>query len=51
MFRLALFLKNYKRECILGPVFKFIEVIFELLLPTVMALIVNQGVTGGTGAT
>lgn len=44
MFRLALFLKNYKRECILGPVFKFIEVIFELLLPTVMALIVNQGV-------
>lgn len=42
--RLARYLKNYKKECILGPIFKFIEVIFELLLPTIMALIVNEGV-------
>lgn len=44
MYRLAVFLKNYKKECILGPVFKFIEAIFELFLPTIMALIINNGV-------
>lgn len=44
MIRLARYLKNYKKECIWGPVFKFMEAFFELLLPTIMALIINQGV-------
>lgn len=44
MFRLAYYLKDYRKECTLGPFFKFLEVIFELLLPTVMSLIVNNGV-------
>ncbi|ADY55835.1 Xenobiotic-transporting ATPase [Syntrophobotulus glycolicus DSM 8271] len=47
MFRLAAYLKEYKKECILGPIFKFLEVIFELLLPTIMALIINRGISQG----
>lgn len=44
MQKLARFLHDYKRDCITGATFKFMEVIFELLLPTVMALIINRGV-------
>jgi ATP-binding cassette subfamily B protein len=44
LLKLAVYLKNYKKECILGPLFKFLEAIFELLMPTIMALIVNEGV-------
>lgn len=44
LFRLAMFLKPYKKETILGPLFKLIEAILELLLPTVVALIVNHGI-------
>lgn len=44
MFKLATFLKPYKKECIIGPVCKLIEAILELLLPTIMALIINNGV-------
>jgi ATP-binding cassette, subfamily B, multidrug efflux pump len=46
MQKLARFLHDYKRDCITGATFKFMEVIFELLLPTVMALIINRGVDG-----
>lgn len=42
--KLAVFLRKYKKECIVGPIFKFMEAIFELLLPTIMALIINKGV-------
>lgn len=44
MIKLARFLKPYKKECIAGPIFKLLEAILELLLPTVMALIINNGV-------
>ncbi|WP_097014348.1 ABC transporter ATP-binding protein [Anaerocolumna aminovalerica] len=44
MFKLAVFLKPYKKECIIGPAFKLLEATFELLLPTIMALIINNGV-------
>lgn len=44
MFKLAVFLKPYKKECIIGPAFKLLEAILELLLPTIMALIINNGV-------
>ncbi len=49
MLELAVFLKKYKKQCILGPLFKFSEVIFELLLPTILALIINNGVGRGDG--
>lgn len=44
LLKLAVFLKPYKKECILGPAFKLLEAILELLLPTIMALIINNGV-------
>jgi ATP-binding cassette subfamily B multidrug efflux pump len=44
LFKLAVYLKPYKKECIIGPACKLMEAILELLLPTVMALIVNNGV-------
>lgn len=44
LLNLIKFLKPYKKECILGPIFKLTEAILELLLPTIMALIVNKGI-------
>jgi ATP-binding cassette subfamily B protein len=44
LFKLIAFLKPYKKECIIGPFFKLLEAILELLLPTIMALIINKGV-------
>lgn len=44
MLKLAVFLKPYKKECIVGPAFKLLEAVLELLLPTIMALIINNGV-------
>ncbi|WP_150267828.1 ABC transporter ATP-binding protein [Paenibacillus tepidiphilus] len=44
MFKIAAFLKPYRKEVILGPLFKLLEAILELLLPTVVALIVNNGI-------
>ncbi|WP_410771610.1 ABC transporter ATP-binding protein [Fontibacillus sp. BL9] len=47
LFRLAIYLKAYKKESILGPLFKLLEAILELLLPTLVALIVNHGIGNG----
>lgn len=44
LFKLIKFLKPYKKECIIGPAFKLLEAILELLLPTIMSLIINNGV-------
>lgn len=44
LFKLISFLKPYKKQCIIGPIFKLLEAILELLLPTLMALIINKGV-------
>lgn len=44
LFKLAVFLSAYKKECIIGPVFKLLEAILELLLPTMMVFIINNGV-------
>lgn len=44
MFKLAVFLKAYKKECIIGPIFKLFEAILELLLPTMMVFMINNGV-------
>ncbi len=44
MFRLyKKYLKKYKVKTILGPLFKFIEVIFELLVPLVISDMINNG--------
>lgn len=44
MKNLVKFLKPYRKECILGPFCKWMEALLELLMPTVMAVIINEGV-------
>ncbi|AEC01410.1 ABC transporter ATP-binding protein [Parasphaerochaeta coccoides] len=44
MFKLMKHLRNYRKEVIIGPLLKFLEVICELALPTIMALAINNGV-------
>ena len=44
MFKLRRFLKDYKKECIIGPLCKLFEAILELLVPLVMASIIDVGV-------
>lgn len=47
MKRLLPFLKPYRVQCVVGPLFKLFEAILELLLPTVMAFVINEGVNKG----
>lgn len=44
MFKLTRFLKAYKKQVILGPIFKLTEAIFELIVPLVMASIIDVGI-------
>lgn len=44
MFRLLKYLKNYKKETVLGPLFKLMEASFELLVPLVIAAIIDNGI-------
>ncbi len=41
------YLKYYKKEVILGPLFKLLEAIFELIVPLIMASIIDKGINGG----
>lgn len=44
MKQLLVYLKDYKKESILGPLFKLLEASFELLVPLVMAAIIDNGI-------
>lgn len=44
MKKLLRYLKNYKKESILGPLFKLVEVVFELTVPLVMASLIDDGI-------
>lgn len=39
------YLKAYKKECICAPLFKLLEASFELIVPLVMAAIIDNGIT------
>ena len=41
---LAKYLQNYKKESVLAPFFKFLEVVFDLLVPVVIAQIIDVGI-------
>ena len=45
MFKLRRFLKDYKKECIIGPLCKLLEAILELFVPLVMANIIDVGIS------
>ena len=47
MKNLLKYLKGYEKQCVLGPLFKLLEATFELLVPLVVARIVDQGISGG----
>lgn len=47
MKKLLVYLKDYKKESILGPLFKLLEVVFELMVPLVMASMIDQGIAIG----
>lgn len=47
MKKVLYFLKGYKKEAIFGPLFKLIEACFELIVPFVIAAIVDKGLPGG----
>lgn len=46
MKNLLIYLKDYKKESILAPLFKMLEASFELFVPLVMAAIVDVGIAG-----
>lgn len=46
MGRLMKYLKDYKKESVLAPLFKLLEAFFELLVPLVMANIIDRGIEG-----
>ena len=47
MKRLLTFFKDYKKETVLAPLFKLLEASFELMIPLVVAAIVDEGIGGG----
>lgn len=50
MKNLLRFLKNYKKESILAPLFKFLEAVFELIVPLIVKDIVDVGVANADKA-
>ena len=47
MLRLIRYLRNYKKESIIGPLFKMLEAFFELLVPLVVADMIDNGIAKG----
>jgi len=43
-------MKSYKKESVLAPLFKMLEASFELMVPLVMAAIIDEGITYGDTA-
>ena len=47
MKKLLVYLKDYKKETVLGPLFKLLEASFELIVPLVVASIIDVGIGNG----
>ena len=45
--KLFIYLKGYARECVLGPLFKLLEASFELIIPLLVASIIDRGILAG----
>ena len=48
--KLFVYLKGYGRECVLGPLFKLLEASFELIIPLLVASIIDGGIIAGDKA-
>ena len=44
MKKLLVYLRDYKKECVFAPLFKLLEASFELIVPLVMAAIIDHGI-------
>ena len=44
------YLRRYGRECVLAPLFKMLEAVFDLLVPLVVASIIDAGIGAGSAA-
>ncbi len=44
LFKLLKYIKSYKKECVLGPLFKLLEALLELFVPLVIASIIDNGI-------
>ena len=44
MKKLLVYLREYRKECVLAPLFKLLEAAFELLVPLVIARMVDVGI-------
>ena len=49
MKKLFVHFKGYGRECVLGPLFKLLEASFELIIPLIVASIIDRGIASGDG--
>lgn len=47
MKKLFVYLKEYKKESVLGPLFKLLEACFELFVPLVVASMIDRGIAEG----
>ena len=46
MKKLLKYMRGYGKQCVLGPLFKLLEATFELLVPLVVAQIIDVGIEG-----
>lgn len=46
----AKYLRQYKKQVIIGPIFKWLEAVFELIVPIVMASVIDGGINAGNQA-
>lgn len=47
MKKLLKHMRGYEKECVLGPLFKLFEATLELLVPLVVASLIDKGIAGG----
>lgn len=50
MKKLLKYLKPYRKECVISPLFKLLEAIFDLLVPIVVKLIIDEGIANGSAS-
>lgn len=49
MKKLLKYLASYKKESVLAPLFKFFEACFELVVPVIVSMIIDNGIENGEG--
>ncbi len=47
--KLLVYLRGYRRECVLAPLFKMLEATFELIVPLIVAAIIDKGIPDNRG--